>query len=115
MRLSGIWSPQVFRPRLFQEVIAALSPLVLALINSSLSLGVVPKSFKHATFQHSTVLSNFRPISELYLPRILEKVVYNQLKAVLDENNILELFQSGFKPIHSTESVLLRVFNPTDA
>lgn len=29
----------------------------------------------------------------------------------LNEQNVLEIFQSGFKTLHSTESALLRVFN----
>ena len=31
--------------------------------------------------------------------------------AFLEEHNILEVFQSGFKTLHSTESALLRAFN----
>lgn len=41
----------------------------------------------------------------------LEKVVYNQLQSYLDGYSLLEVFQSGFKSNHSTESTLLRVFN----
>jgi len=37
-----------------------------------------------------------------YISKILEKVVYNQLLPFLEENDITELFQSGFKPLHST-------------
>ena len=41
----------------------------------------------------------------------MEKVVHAQLKSFLDEHDVLEVFQSGFKTLHSTESALLRVFN----
>ena len=37
--------------------------------------------------------------------------MHSQLMAFLEENNILKVFQSGFKSLHSTESALLRVFN----
>ena len=59
-----------------------------------------------------SVLANFRPISKLpFISKILEKVVHTQLKSFLDSHDVLEVFQSGFKCMHSTESALLRVFN----
>ena len=38
-------------------------------------------------------------------------MVYDQLMAFPEEHNILEVFQSGFKTLHSTESAILKVFN----
>jgi len=45
------------------------------------------------------------------MSKILEKIVYIQLLAFLEEHKVLEVLQSGFKTLHSTESALLRVFN----
>uniref|UniRef100_A0A3B3WL78 Reverse transcriptase domain-containing protein n=1 Tax=Poecilia mexicana TaxID=48701 RepID=A0A3B3WL78_9TELE len=107
-------------PRFFKDILPSIGQPVLAIINSSLSSGVVPASFKHAVVQpllkkpglDSTVLANYRPISKLpFLSKVLEKIVYCQLKQFLDDNGILEVFQSGFKTLHSTESALIRVFN----
>uniref|UniRef100_A0A8P4K1H9 Reverse transcriptase domain-containing protein n=1 Tax=Dicentrarchus labrax TaxID=13489 RepID=A0A8P4K1H9_DICLA len=107
-------------PRLFKEVFPTVGPSVIAVINSSLTSGVVPENFKHAVVQplikkpalDPAVLANFRPISKLpLLSKILEKIVHSQLMAFLEEHNILEVFQSGFKTVHSTGSALLRVFN----
>lgn len=107
-------------PRLLKEVFSTIGPIVLSIINGSLTFGIVPNHFKHAvvlpllkkTGLDPNVLSNFRPISKLpFLSKILEKIVYGQLLAHLNENNLLEVFQYGFKPMHSTESALLRVFN----
>ncbi len=106
--------------QLFKEVFPTVGPYVTAVINSSLCSGVVPMNFKHAVVQplikkpglDPAVLANFRPISKLPFPsKIIEKVVYSQLMAFLEQHNILEIFQSGFKSLHSTESALLRVFN----
>ncbi|CAJ1051395.1 uncharacterized protein LOC117829052%2C partial [Xyrichtys novacula] len=110
----------VVPPRLFKEVFPCIGQSVLAIINSSLSSGVVPPGFKHAVVQpllkkpglDCSVLANFRPISKLpFISKILEKVVHVQLKSFLDEHGVLEVFQSGFKTRHSTESALMRVFN----
>lgn len=37
--------------------------------------------------------------------------MHSQLTAFLEEHNTLEVFQSSFKTLHSTESAILRVFN----
>uniref|UniRef100_A0A8C6ML89 Reverse transcriptase domain-containing protein n=1 Tax=Nothobranchius furzeri TaxID=105023 RepID=A0A8C6ML89_NOTFU len=110
----------VIPPRLFKEVFSSVGPWVLNMVNSSLSSGVVPESWKHAVVQpllkkpslDPSTVSNYRPISKLpFLSKVLEKVVYLQLTEFLHANDICEKFQSGFKKGHSTETALLRVLN----
>lgn len=110
---------KVFPPH-FKDVWDTIGSHVEGIINSSLSNGVVPAFCKKAVIEplikkaglDSTNVSNYRPISKLpFLSKILEKCVYLQLQSFLDLHGILDIFQSGFKVYHSTESALLKVFN----
>lgn len=95
-------------------------PSIPNIINSSLTSGIVSKTFNNAVVQplvekptlNTLILFNFRPISKLtFLLKILEKIVLIQLQSFLDMNGTLEIFQSGFKALHSTECSRLKVFN----
>ena len=86
------------------------------IINMSLIRGVVPCAWKRARvvpiFKSGDIssLSNYRPISILpIVSKIVERAVHKQLSEFLDANNILHPNQSGFRPMHSTNTILMKL------
>ena len=109
--------------KVLKMVFNTVGPSLLLFINACLKLGTVPAAFKYAAVRpllkkpnlDPSVLTNFRPVSNLpFLSKVLEKVVCIQLQSFLEDNSVLEKFQSGFRSRHSTESALLKVHNDID-
>ncbi len=93
---------------LLKELLPVAGEPLLNIINSSLSLGHVPKPFKLAVplikkpKLDPCELANYRPISNLpFMSKILEKVVSAQLCS----------FLQGFGPHHNTETALFKITN----
>ncbi len=75
------------------------------MVNASLRSGTFPNFLKTAVVKpllkksnlDNTILNNYRPISNLlFIGKIIEKVVFNQLNNYLNSNGYLDNFQSGF-------------------
>lgn len=92
-----------------------VEPLTL-IFNCSLSTGNIPKDFKSAKIipihksGDKTQPMNYRPISILSIvTKILAKGIHKQLYEYLNEHSLLSENQSGFRPLHSTNSCILDI------
>ena len=57
-------------------------------------------------------MKNYRPVSNLnFLSKIIEKIISNRIRSHLDKNNLSNTNQSAYKPLHSTETALLKIHN----
>ena len=97
-------------------------PVYVYLINLCFSTGIFRTGFKSGvvkpllkkTTLDYEVFKNFRPISNLtFLSKLIEKVIVERLVSRMQDNGMVEKFQSAYKANHSTETALLRVHNDT--
>lgn len=105
---------------ILKQSIDTLLPIITSIINSSLTSGVFPDSFKMGIVRpvikkkslDSEVLSNYRPITNIgFLSKVLERIVAAQTLNHLHRHDLLSKFQSAYRQFYSTETALLRVLN----
>jgi hypothetical protein len=93
-----------------------ISPLTY-ICNQSLAEGIFPDRLKaiiKPIFKNGNKEepSNYRPISLLpAFSKILERVIYNRLYEHIDNSNILDNNQYGFRPNSSTEKASFKFVN----
>lgn len=88
----------------------------LQTINNSLEKGEFPESWKTSTvipiekIPNTTKAEEHRPINMVpCYEKLLELVVHKQICQYLEENNLLTVFQAGFRKQHSCESAIQSV------
>ena len=92
-----------------------LYPLT-AIFNRSLSTGKVPDSLKIAKVipihkkDDKEIFSNYRPVSVLpCFSKILERLIFNRCIEFIENNNILNAKQFGFRAHHSTYMAIMQL------
>ena len=90
---------------------AELLPTITNIINGSLMSGVFLSDYKVALVRpiikksnlDPDVLKNYRPVSNLhYISKLTEKVMAGQIEIHLENNNLQDQYQSGYRKHHST-------------
>lgn len=103
-------------PKFVQLGKTIIAPVFTSLLNLSFGTGQVCNNWKHAMVVpllkkpslDPALPENVRPISLLpYVAKIAEKHLNGHLSKFLEERRVLHNTQSGFRPMHSTESALL--------
>lgn len=106
--------------QMIRAAVQELAPIMLHILNTSLTTGVFPDNLKHAIviprLKKSSLdpdnCANFRPVSNLpMLAKLLERGAAEQLSDHLTNHNLLEPQQSAYRPRHSTETAIVRVHN----
>jgi len=83
------------------------------IINSAFTLSTFPDAWKQAKVIPVYKSQNeFRPISILpLLLKIIEKIMLLQISKFVNEENLLNIYQSGFRSGHSCTTALLKIIN----
>ncbi len=84
-------------PSFYSSDLACLYLHLYNLRYISTDTDTVVKPFLKKCNLDNTILSNYRPISNIpFIGKIIEKVAFNQLNNYLNSNGYLDNFQSGF-------------------
>ncbi|KAI8495028.1 hypothetical protein Bbelb_270140 [Branchiostoma belcheri] len=86
------------------------------IFNLSLATGEVPSDWKTAQITpiyksgNRTNVANYRPVSVLSVTsKVMEKLVAKQVSCYMSKNNLLTVYQSGFRRHHSTATAVLKI------
>ena len=104
--------------RLLKDGSDAIARPLTMLMNRSIAEGSIPSDWKHAVVTPvyksdcRTDPNNYRSISILpVFSKILERAVHKMVYTYLQQHNLLSIYQSGFRSLHSTSTCLADVTN----
>ena len=95
-----------------------LAPFITRIVNASLCSGSVPRALKMAIVEPRLKKNgldaddprNYRPVSNLaFIGKVIERAVCTQMNAHITQHQLHDPSQSAYRPLHSTETALLKV------
>ena len=110
--------PDLLPSRLLKLGAEFIAPSLAQLFQESLSTGKLPLDWTSANIvpvhkkgdKHLT--SNYRPISlTSVIIKIMERIIHRQVVTILEQHNLINDCQFGFRHKHSTVSLLLEAVN----
>ena len=105
---------------LLKKCVNELLPVLMLIVNKSYESGFFPKDFKCAVIKPTLkkndsdkdILKEYRPVSNLSaVSKLLERAALNQMNDYFNDNDLHCPVQSGYRPWHSCETLLIRMFN----
>ena len=105
-------------PRMLKALAVQLSFPLSIIFNNSIQSGILPYEWLSSiviplykkSFRYDPL--NYRPVSLTSVScKVLEKIVVRHLFDYLDENNLINKFQYGFRACHSTVDQLIATYN----
>jgi len=114
----GFFSLAIVSSQFLKIAAPAISDSLTIIFNRIIETGVFPDNWKTSKVlplykkDDRRDMSNYRPISILSsVSKLFEKILYNQLYAFFEDNNLLNSKQSGFRARHSTMTALIDATN----
>ena len=94
-----------------------IAPHIKDIVNTSVVSGRFTRNIKQALLRPllkkrglDLILNNYRPVSNLvYISKIIERVVCDQLTSYIADSNKIEKLQSAYKQGHLMETAMLKV------
>ena len=98
------------------KALSSIATYLTKLFNVSLMKGIFPSTWKKARIialkkvSVPSSPSDFRPIALLcFMSKVLEKLAHYQVANFLSKSKILDLYQTGFRKYHSTQTALIKL------
>ncbi|XP_020295078.1 uncharacterized protein LOC109860420 [Pseudomyrmex gracilis] len=104
--------------KIIKFILPYIMPIIEHIYNFSLSHGYFPECWKRSVIcpvpkiKDPTMPKHYRPIAILpTLSKALERIVCDQVRDYLEENDLWDQFQFAYKKGHSTETSVIRILD----
>ena len=102
--------------KFLKECLDLITASLCSIFNRSITSGIFPEEWKCAKvtpllFKNGqrSDLKNYLPISVTHIvAKVFERIIYDQLYAYLNDNDVISCRRSGFRSLHSTVTALLQ-------